>query len=132
MDRPAFVRIDIAGAVDGGACDVDHATERFLTDRNGDRCTCVHCRHAARETVRRLHGNAAYVAGAQMLQRFEGIDRVADRDLNRVENVGNFKIIKVDVDHRTGDPLDDSFGAFRHDRILSCDSLKMGFAQRIV
>ena len=129
MDRPALLRIDHAAAVDGRSGDIDHSAERFLPDRHGDRRTCVHCRHAARQTIRCLHGNTAHVPGAEMLECFERIDFLADRDFDRVEDVGDCKIVKMNIDYRTSDPLDDPFGAFRHGITLSFVLYVGGFAK---
>ena len=72
VDRPVFVGIDRAAAVDRVARDVEHAAERGLADGHLHRLARVEAILAADEAVGAAEGDAADAAAAQVLLHFAG------------------------------------------------------------
>ena len=71
MDFPSLFGFDDALFVDRFADDVHNATEHFFTDGNRNAATRIFNRHAANETVGRVHGNRANDVLADVLRDFE-------------------------------------------------------------
>ena len=68
MDRPGLLVADRSRVVVNRLTEyVEDAAEAFRADRDHDRVARVDCFHAARQTVRRAHGDAARDAIAKML-----------------------------------------------------------------
>ena len=67
VDRPAFVGLDRRVRVDRLTEHVEDSSQRGLPDRHGDRCTSVDHVDAARDPVRRIHGDGADAVVAEML-----------------------------------------------------------------
>ena len=86
VDRPELLVADRRGVVvDRLAKHVEHASEALGADRHHDRMARVLRLHAAREAVRRAHGDAACDAVAEMLHDLDDevdLDVLADRSLD--------------------------------------------------
>lgn len=82
MDRHTLLLTDLTCFVDRLAEYVHDATQRFLTDRYGNRGTCVGYVQATFQALGGAHGNGAYYAVAQLLLDFE--DGLNVGDLQRV------------------------------------------------
>ena len=67
VDRPALLGLDGIAEVDRLAQQVEHATQRRLPDRDGDRAARVHDLGAARKTVRGVHRDRAQAIVTEVL-----------------------------------------------------------------
>ena len=104
VDRQHLVRLDLALAVDGVAEHVEHAPERHLAHRHGDRCAGVADLGPAGEAVGRRHGDGADPVVAQVLLHLAHERRLAfAQDLDGAEDRGQVPGGELDVDDRPGD-----------------------------
>ena len=106
VDRHALLLTDRASFIDRLAEHVHDATQRFLTDRYGNRGTCVGYVQATFQALGGAHGNGAYYAVAQLLLDFE--DGLNVGDLQRVVDLGHRVPRKLYVNHRADDLYDTS------------------------
>ena len=109
MDRPVLLRVDRTFVVDRFAEDVEDAAEGLAADGDGDRTAGVDGLHAAHHSVRRLHGDAAHLALADVVGDFgDDVDRhlaelaVVD-DADRVVDRRKVTLIELDVERRSDD-----------------------------
>ena len=105
MDFPSLFGFDDALFVDRFADDVHNATEHFFTDGNRNAATRIFNRHAANETVGRVHGNRANDVLADVLRDFEHqiTCLIADRRIRYAKRRINLRqfAFKRYVDDRT-------------------------------
>src|SRR5438445_721922 len=120
MDRAALGRRHGPGIIDRVADDVDDAAERAVADRHGDRPAGVADRHAAHQTLGRVHRDAAHGALAEVLRHLddEVVLAVVDRrigDREGVENLRQLAVLELDVEDGADDlrDLSDVTGAVR-------------------
>ena len=104
VDRQHLVRLDLALAVDGVAEHVEHAPQRHLAHRHGDRGAGVADLGPAGEAVGRRHGDGADPVVAQVLLHLAHERRLAfAQDLDGAEDRGQVPGGELDVDDRPGD-----------------------------
>ena len=119
MYRPAVVGCDAARAVDRIAGDVYHPAEHFPADRHRYRFSGVNSRHPAGKPVCRAHGNAPYLAVAELLKRFEYDPSASGCHLHGIEYIRDIgRRRKSYIDYRSGYPDKYSFAASRHKILL--------------
>ena len=110
MDRPVVVGRDRAAVVDRLADQVEHAAERGLADRHGDRLAGVDALLAADQTVGAAQGDAADATAAEVLLHFAGqVDLDAlllGVDLHGVVDRRQVAFGELDVERRTDDLRD--------------------------
>ena len=115
VNRRRLGCVDRTGLVDGLANDVQDAAEALGADGHHDGRAGIANAHAAREAVRRVHGNGADRRFAEMLSDLEnevvGFARDARiRDDDRVEDARELTRRELDVDDGTDDLRDRSNG----------------------
>ena len=110
MDRPAFVGVDRAAAVDRLADQVEHAAERRLADGHGHGAAGVDALLAADQAVGAAQGDAAHAAAAQVLLHLAGeVDLhalVLGVDLHGVVDRRQLVLGELDVERRADDLRD--------------------------
>jgi hypothetical protein len=107
VDRPALLDLDRLALVDHLAEHVEHAAERDVADRHGDRAAGVDDLHAAGQAVGRVHRDRAHAVVAEVLldlaDERAGVVEALDRD--RVVDLGQ-RLGEHGLDHDALDLLD--------------------------
>ena len=110
VDRPVFVGVDRAAAVDRLADDVEHAAERRLADGHRDRPAGVDAVLAADQAVGAAQRDAPHAAAAQVLLHLAGeVDLhalVLGDDLHGVVDRRQLVLVELDVERRADDLRD--------------------------
>ena len=111
MDWPALHVFRRRLVVNGIAQQVEHSAQRFLTNGYRDRPAHIHRRHAAAQTVRRIHGDTAHHIVADVLRDLGGDLRAVVIDLDRIQQIGKPAAFEANIKHRADD-LHDPTGIF--------------------
>ena len=102
-----------ATLVDGVSRDIEHATKGLLSDGDGDGASGVDRVDVAREAVGRGKRDAPDDAVAEVKENLGDDLSVAERYMDRVQNLGNLPLVKTDIDDRA-DNLYYLADIFRH------------------